>query len=103
MPRRVDVDELNQIARLFSSGSTVRAVCQAIGCGQVSLYQRIRRNSAYIVSRLNPSKYTTLKHMLDKNKPTSTIAITIDLPETLINEARKLVKANDYPPPSEKR
>jgi len=99
MTRRANVDEINSIVHLINLGHSPPYICKHLGCSSPALMRRISRNAPYLISRLSSAKYSTLKLFIEKNRSTTSISLSLDLPETLINCAKKLVKDGEYPSP----
>jgi hypothetical protein len=97
MTRRPDIDDLNAITKLINNGHSPPFICKSLGCSSAALMRRISRNASFIISRLSSAKYSTLLLFIEKGRSTNSIALSLDLPETLINSAKKLVKQDEYP------
>jgi hypothetical protein len=97
MSRRVDTDVLNQLSSYINAGYTVTAMSKKLGMTTLTLRQRIRRNSQYIISKLPPTKHTTLRLLISKGRNPNNISLALDIPETLVNRAIEHYKDEDYP------
>jgi len=97
MSRRVDTDVLNQLSSYINAGYTITAMSKKLGMSTLTLRQRIRRNSQYLIAKLPSTKHGTLKLLISKGRNPNNISLTLDIPETLVNRAIEHYNADDFP------